>query len=331
MMYAFCEQHGIETRALGKLIIAVDERELDRLEELERRGAANGVPGLRRVSAPEIQEIEPYARGVAGLHSPETGVVDYRKVAGALRAEVEGLGGRISTGCGVRDVIVRGNGVRLVHARGTTRGAHAVFCAGAWSDRLARLCGGGDDPRIVPFRGGYLKLRAERAGLVRGMIYPVPDPALPFLGIHLTRHVDDEVGIGPSALLAPGRDSYSLRTVRLADVASTVSWPGTYRMARRWWRTGLSELRHAVSPAAFVTDAARYVPSLRRTDVLPGGAGVRAQAVARDGTLVDDFVFSHTERALHVRNAPSPAATAALAISGHVADELERTTMSRLT
>ncbi len=324
MMYAFCEQQGIEARAIGKLIVAVDEAELAGLDELERRGAANGVPGLRRVSAEQITDIEPHARGLAALHSPETGVVDYRKVAVALRRDVERLGGSVATGCRVRDVIA-GGGVRLVHAGGTTRAGGAVFCAGAWSDRLAKLCGGDADPRIVPFRGGYLKLRPERADLVRGMIYPVPDPALPFLGIHLTRHVDDEVGIGPSALLALGRDAYRLRTVRPADVASTVTWPGAYRMARRWWRTGLTELRHALSPAAFVADAARYVPELRRRDVVAGGSGVRAQAVARDGSLIDDFVFLHTEHVLHVRNAPSPAATASLAIAEHIADEVERT------
>jgi L-2-hydroxyglutarate oxidase len=326
MMYAFCEERGIEARPSGKLIVAVDEAELPRLDDLERRGVANEVPGLRRVDASDIAEIEPHATGIAALHSPKSGVVDYREVAGALRSEVERLGGSVSTRCGVHDVTPSGTGIRLVHARGTTRAGRAVFCAGAWSDRLAVMCGGDPDPRIVPFRGGYLRIQPRRADLVRSMIYPVPDPALPFLGIHLTRHVDGEVGIGPSALLALGRDAYSLRTVRARDVLSTATWPGSHRMARRWWRTGLTELHHAISPAAFVADAARYVPALRRDDVLPGGSGVRAQAVGRDGRLIDDFVFSHTERALHVRNAPSPAATASLAIAEHVADELERST-----
>jgi (S)-2-hydroxyglutarate dehydrogenase len=323
-MYAFCEEHGIPAVAGGKLIVAVDEGELGRLDDLERRGRANGVPGLTRLSAGEIRDVEPHARGLAALHSPRTGVVDYRLVAAALRTEVERGGGRVTVGHAVTGARGGRGGLVLAHRSGTTRAGHVVFCAGAWSDRLARMCGGTAEPRIVPFRGAYLRLRPERANLVRSMIYPVPDPALPFLGIHLTRHVDGEVGIGPSALLALGRDAYRARTVRPRDVASTATWPGAYRMARRWWRTGLEELHHAVRPSAFVADAARYVPALRRDDVLPGGSGVRAQAVGRDGSLIDDFVFSHTERALHVRNAPSPGATASLAIAEHIADELER-------
>ena len=230
-------------------------------------------------------------------------------------------GGRVSTGCGVVTVRPCPGGLRLHHGSGATTARFAVFCAGAWSDRLARMCGGSDDPRIVPFRGGYLELRPEARHLVRGMVYPVPDPALPFLGVHLTRHVDGGVGIGPSALLAGARDAYSLRTIRPGDVADTVSWPGTLRMARRFWRTGLVEARHALFRGSYVAEAARLVPELTAADVLPGRSGVRAQAVGRDGALIDDFVFERTERALHVRNAPSPAATACFAIAAHVAGE----------
>jgi (S)-2-hydroxyglutarate dehydrogenase len=215
----------------------------------------------------------------------------------------------------------RPGGLRLHHGSGATTARFAVFCAGAWSDRLARMCGGSDDSRIVPFRGGYLELRPEARHLVRGMVYPVPDPALPFLGVHLTRHVDGGVGIGPSALLAGARDAYSLRTIRPGDVADTVSWPGTLRMATRFWRTGLVEARHALFRGSYVAEAARLVPELTAADVLPGRSGVRAQAVGRDGALIDDFVFERTERALHVRNAPSPAATACFAIAAHVAGE----------
>ena len=204
------------------------------------------MPGVARVAGEDIPEIEPHVRGVAALHSPRTGGVDYGAVARSLRQDVVVSGGRVSTGCGVVTVRPCPGGLRLHHGSGATTARFAVFCAGAWSDRLARMCGGSDDPRIVPFRGGYLELRPEARHLVRGMVYPVPDPALPFLGVHLTRHVDGGVGIGPSALLAGARDAYSLRTIRPGDVADTVSWPGTLRMARRFWRTGLVEARHAL-------------------------------------------------------------------------------------
>jgi 2-hydroxyglutarate dehydrogenase len=195
-----------------------------------------------------------------------------------------------------------------------------VFCAGLWSDRLAARCGADPDPRIVPFRGGYLALAPERRGLVRGLVYPVPDPSLPFLGVHLTPRIDGEVLLGPSALLVGARDAYTLRTVRAADVRDTLAWPGTWRMARRWWRTGYTELRLATSREAFAAAVARYVPEVRAEDLLPAFGGVRAQAVARDGALVDDFVLSATPRAIHVRNAPSPAATSSLALAERIAD-----------
>ncbi len=320
-MYRYCDEHGIAALPLGKLVVARGEDELDRLDELERRSRANGVPGVARVAGEDIPEIEPHVRGVAALHSPRTGAVDYGAVARSLRQDVVASGGRVSTGCRVVTVRPRPGGLRLHHGSGATTARFAVFCAGAWSDRLARMCGGSDDPRIVPFRGGYLELRPEARHLVRGMVYPVPDPALPFLGVHLTRHVDGGVGIGPSALLAGARDAYSLRTIRPGDVADTVSWPGTLRMAMRFWRTGLVEARHAVFRGSYVAEAARLVPELTAADVLPGRSGVRAQAVGRDGALIDDFVFERTERALHVRNAPSPAATACFAIAAHVAGE----------
>ena len=320
-MYRYCDEHGIAALPLGKLVVARGEDELDRLDELERRSRANGVPGVARVAGEDIPEIEPHVRGVAALHSPRTGAVDYGAVARSLRQDLVVSGGRVSTGCRVVTVRPCPGGLRLHHGSGATTARFAVFCAGAWSDRLARMCGGSDDPRIVPFRGGYLELRPEARHLVRGMVYPVPDPALPFLGVHLTRHVDGGVGIGPSALLAGARDAYSLRTVRPGDVADTVSWPGTLRMARRFWRTGLVEARHALFRGSYVAEAARLVPELTAADLLPGRSGVRAQAVGRDGALIDDFVFERTERALHVRNAPSPAATACFAIAAHIAGE----------
>ena len=299
-LYSYCEKHGVPFEKRGKLIVARDESELARLDELEQRGRANEVPGLRRVDAEGLREIEPHARGVAALHSPETGVVDFAEVARAFAAEFQAAGGQIELGHEATVDEVR------------KRSRFTVFCAGHAADELAVAAGADPDPRIVPFRGAYLKLRPEKADLVRGLIYPVPDPELPFLGVHLSRHIDGNVSLGPSALLAPRRLSRSL------------AWPGTWRMARRWWRTGARELSHAVSSRRFAREAADYVPAVEPGDFTPWYAGVRAQALARDGRLVDDFVISETERALHVRNAPSPAATSSLALARLIADRVER-------
>ncbi len=323
-MYDYCAQRGIAHERCGKVIVATDRSELERLDELERRGLANGVTGLRRIGPEEISELEPHATGIAGLHSPGTGIADFRAVAHAYASDVIAAGGTVATGCDVKGVTITGRAMRLSHSQGVTEAANAVFCAGAWADRLAVAAGAGPDPRIVPFRGAYLRLAPERRHLVRSLIYPVPDPSLPFLGVHLTKHVDGDVLVGPTALMVGARDAYRLSTVHRRDLADTLAWPGTWRMLGKWWRTGITEIRHAALRSAFVQAAARYVPELRPEDVQPSFAGVRAQALARDGKLVDDFVFSRTERALHVRNAPSPAATSSLAIARHVVEEAER-------
>jgi L-2-hydroxyglutarate oxidase len=323
-MYDYCERRGIAHERCGKVIIATHAGELERLQELEHRGTANGVPGLRRIGAAEIEQLEPHARGIDGLYSPSTGIADFAAVARAYAEDMLRSGGTVATACEVSGVSVAGRSLRLTHSQGATEAKHAIFCAGAWADRLAVSAGADPDPRIVPFRGAYLSLVPERRYLVRSLIYPVPDPSLPFLGVHLTKHVHGGVLIGPTALMAGARDAYRLRTLRRADLLETLTWPGTWRMLARWWRTGVTELRHAAVRAAFVRAAARYVPELRSGDVETAFAGVRAQALARDGRLVDDFVFSRTDRALHVRNAPSPAATSSLAIARHVADEAER-------
>jgi (S)-2-hydroxyglutarate dehydrogenase len=302
-IYAFCEERGIAVERCGKVIVALDESELDRLDELERRGQANGVPGLRRLTAPEITELEPHCTGIAGLHSPNTGIVDFAAVARALADDVREAGGEIMLGRPVSAVARDDGGVRLEGADVAAR--HAVFCAGGQASRLAVAAGAPEDPRIVPFRGQYLSLRPQARELVRGLIYPVPDPDLPFLGVHLTRHISGDVLLGPSAMLVGG-----------------LRWPGTWRVVRRFWRTGVQELRMAASKRAFVAACARYVPELRVGDVEGGPAGVRAQAVGRDGALVDDFIFSEAEGTLHVRNAPSPAATSSLAIADLIADRV---------
>jgi (S)-2-hydroxyglutarate dehydrogenase len=309
-MYEFCERHRVPYERCGKVIVARDQSELGRLDELERRGRANGVPGLRRLTRAELAEVEPHCRGVAALHSPNTGIVDFAAVARALAGELERDGTPVVTRTAVSDVASRPGRVALAHSGGETRARFAVFCAGVGSDRLAVAAGASPDPRIVPFRGAYLYLRPERAELVRSLIYPVPDPSLPFLGVHLSRHIDGHVSLGPTALLAP-------RSAR------DLIWPGTIRMAARWWRTGITEIRHAVSRRALARAAADYVPEIGPADFDGGFAGKRAQAVGRDGKLVDDFVVSETERALHVRNAPSPAATSSLALARLIADRAE--------
>ena len=333
-LYEYCEEQAIAHKRCGKLIVATDAAQLPRLDELERRAAANGVR-VRRLAAREIAEVEPACRGVAALHVADTGVVDFAAVAAALARDVVAAGGQIVTGREVVGTATRGAGiaVRLRASRphrpaaragdgeqSSLQASHVITCAGGWSDRLAVASGSPADPRIVPFRGAYAELRGDRADMVRGLIYPVPDPALPFLGVHLTRGIDGVVRVGPTALLAGARDAYRLRDVRAADIAATLAWPGTWRMARRWWRTGAREVRLAASRGELARQVANLVPGITAGDLRRGGAGVRAQALARDGSLVDDFALSRSGGALHIRNAPSPAATSALALARLIAD-----------
>lgn len=322
-LYAYCDEKGIPYHQSGKLVVAVEDEELGRLDELERRGIANSVPRLRRLRADEIAEIEPNARGVAALHSPATGVVDFVAVASSYAADMEAAGGSLHLGTTVRRALPLAGKLAIEHSAGTTVAKQAVFCAGLWSDRLAVACGAPADPRIVPFRGGYLKLAPAEAELIRANVYPVPDPDMPFLGAHLTRNFAGDVLIGPSALMAPARDAYDLRRVRRRDLGETLRWPGTWKMMSKQWRAGLVEMRNAASASSFVAEAARMVPALAGAKALPGPAGIRAQALGRDGKLVDDFVVHRTENAIHIRNAPSPAATSSLALARLIADRLE--------
>jgi 2-hydroxyglutarate dehydrogenase len=323
-LYEYCSEHGIKARRTGKVIVATRPDEIPRLDELERRGDANGVPGLERIDPQGLREIEPHASGIAALHSPNTGVVDFPAVAAAYAADAGRAGARLVHGCEVTGLRPLGAGVALAHAGGETIASKAVVCAGPWADRLAVAAGADPDPRVVPFRGAYLQIRPERAGLVRSNIYPVPDPELPFLGMHLTRTAADEVLLGPTALFVGARDAYRLGRVRARDLSESLRWPGTWRLFGRFWRTGATELRHALSRRAFVAECRRYVPELRPEDVVRSDhSGVRAQAVGRDGALIDDFVISETERTVHVRNAPSPAATSALPLAEEIADRLD--------
>lgn len=323
-LYAYCAERGIDAKRDGKVIVATDQAELERLDELERRGRANGVPGLERIDPERLREIEPHAAGISALHSPNTGVVDFPTVAASLASEVRSAGGRVITGCEVTGLAPGGGRIAITHPGGTLDAGKAVLCAGPWADRLAVMAGADGDPRIVPFRGAYLRLRPGREELVRSNIYPVPDPDLPFLGMHLTRTPAGEVLLGPTALFVGARDAYRLRRVVPRDLRESLAWPGTRRMMRRFWRTGLTEMRHAVSIRSFVSECRRYVPELQVSDVERSRhSGVRAQAIARDGSLIDDFVVSETERAVHVRNAPSPAATSSLALAEEIADRVD--------
>jgi len=310
-LYEYCAERGIAAPRCGKLVLAVRPADVPRLDELERRARANGVQGLARLGPDEIRAVEPAARGLSALHSPNTGMTDFGAVAAAYARDVEAHGGELRRGAGVRALVEREDRVEAVLPDGSRVSARrAVACAGAWSDRLALASGARPDVRIVPFRGAYLRL--TRPELVRGQIYPVPDPALPFLGVHLSRTVAGEVIVGPTALLAPAH----------TDVRAVMRWPGTWRVMRRWWRTGSTEIAHALSRRLLLREASRFVPGLRVDDVQPGPRGYRAQAVARDGGLVDDFLLARTGRAVHVLNAPSPAATASLAIAEMIASEV---------
>lgn len=323
-LYEFCQQQGIAHERCGKVIVATRREQLRGLAELERRGMANGVPGLHRLTAEALAEVEPRCRGIAALHSPATGIVDFAEVARVLADDVVAAGGSVRRGCEVVAVSEASRALAMRTRDGEqVRARRAVFCAGLWADRLAVAAGAPPDPRIVPFRGGYLRLRPEARHLVRSLIYPVPDPQLPFLGVHLTRHIDGDVLLGPTALLVGARNAYRLYAVSPRDLKDTFGWPGTWRLFRRHSRAGLDEIRLAVGRRAFVGACQEFVPELSTRDVVPGPAGVRAQAVGRDGSLVDDFVVSETPRALHVRNAPSPAATSALALADLIVDRVQ--------
>jgi L-2-hydroxyglutarate oxidase len=323
-IYGYAERKGIPVERCGKLIVALQDGELPRLHELYRRGLANGVSGVELVGPEQIREREPQVAGVAGIWSPDTGIIDFRRVALALADDVREAGGGILTShrvTGLRetgaDVVVRTSGE-------TVLAQQVLSCAGLHSDQVARLSGAPADPVIVPFRGDYWQLKPSRRHLVRNLVYPVPDPCLPFLGVHFTRRIDDGgIWLGPNAVLAFAREGYRRRDLRPHELAGVLARPGFLRLARRYWRTGGVELYRDLSKRAFVAACRRFVPQLSVDDVMPGPSGVRAQSLGRQGDLVDDFVVHRQgSRLVHLRNAPSPAATSALALARLVADEV---------
>jgi (S)-2-hydroxyglutarate dehydrogenase len=327
---AFCREHDLPHRVCGKLIVATEPEELPRMAELERRGHANGVEN-HHLDPDGLHEHEPHVRGIAGLWVPSTGVCDYRAVAEKLGELVVKAGGEIHLGRTVRRAIRHAGEVVVDTDQGELLGAQAVVCAGLRSDELAVASGADPGVRIVPFRGEYSGLTGDAAELVRGLIYPVPDPAFPFLGVHATRGVDGHVHAGPNAVLALAREGYSWGTVRPRELARSLTYPGMIRVARRHWRYGLGEVQRSLSKRAMVRQIQRMLPEVQARDLAPAGAGVRAQAVRPDGTLLDDFLFAEQGQGpgavLHVLNAPSPAATAALPIGREI---LERLTGEKL-
>lgn len=321
-LYRLCEEEGIAHERRGKLVVASSAEEIPRLDELERRGKANGLAGLRRLGPEEIRELEPAVRGVAGLLVGETGIVDYRQVAAVYRRRILARGGEVRTGAKVLEVTREAGGLRLVTASGELACRRLVGCAGLQSDRLARLCGLEPGLRIVPFRGDYYELKPERRQLVYRPIYPVPDPRFPFLGVHLTPMINGHLEAGPNAVLALKRGGYDRYEISLRDSVASLTYPGFWRLALRHWRMGMEEIGRSLSRRAFARALRTLVPEIADDDLVPAGCGIRAQALEPSGEPVDDFRWVEDEKTLHVLNAPSPAATASIAIGQAIAERV---------
>ncbi|MGP0019789.1 MAG: L-2-hydroxyglutarate oxidase [Candidatus Sulfotelmatobacter sp.] len=319
-MVEFCREHGIAHNVCGKVIVATLADELPRLEELRKRGEANGLTGLRMIGPEELREIEPNATGIKALVVPSTGITDYAVVCEKYAELISAGGGTVLTSAAATGICRSANEIVVETSRGAFSTDSLINCAGLFSDRISRMAG--DDPgvMIVPFRGEYYDLTPERASLVRALIYPVPDPRFPFLGVHFTRRISGRVDAGPNAVLALAREGYRHRDINLRDLASALAFPGFWRMARQHWRNGLDEWHRSLSKPAFVRALQRLLPEVGENDLVPGGSGVRAQALKPDGALVDDFQFVPSGKVLHVLNVPSPAATASLAIGKAIID-----------
>ena len=320
----FCEEHGIIYDMVGKVIVATEEDELPRLQNLYERGIANEVPGLEMIGPERLREIEPRCVGIKALYSPATGIVDYSAVARKYAELIEAKGGEIRTYHEVTGIDRRGGTVELTTPVGTVETRFVISCAGLYADRVAKLTGNSAEPRIVPFRGDYYMLKPELGDWVKGNIYPVPDPRFPFLGVHFTRRINGDIWLGPNAVLAFAREGYNLTDVNVGELVEALSYSGFQKLATTFWKTGLAEMYRDVSKKAFLASLQRYMPELTMDDMVVGPAGVRAQALAPDGSLVDDFIVDEQGDTLHVRNAPSPAATSSLAIGELIADTARR-------
>lgn len=321
--WEYCEKNRIEFRNCGKLILATEERELPMLDELMDRGIKNGITDLQMLDAREIAQREPHARGIKAIFSPVTGIVDWGQVARRYGDDVREAGGDIFTQHEVT-AMRRRNGVTTLQSKnGEYQARYVVTCGGLQADRLAKMTGGANDPKIVPFRGDYLILKPERRYLVNGNIYPVPNPSFPFLGVHFTPRMDGDIRLGPNAVLAFAREGYSFGTINVGDLFETLTYPGFLRVAVKYLSTGMGEMYRDIVRGAYVKALQRYIPELNLNDTLPGPSGVRAQAMMSDGSMVDDFVFDGSDGVMHVRNAPSPAATSSLAIGRYIANDVD--------
>lgn len=322
LLREYCAERGLPYDECGKLVVAVDSEELGRFEALEKTASENGVPGLRRLEGDEIRELEPHAAGLVALHSPHTAITDFVAIARSYADDIEAAGGTVLLSTTVTGIAQRTGSIEVTTQDGRHEVDRLVLCAGLQSDRVGALVGDEPSPRIVPFRGEYMAVSLAKRDYVKGLIYPVPDPRYPFLGVHYTRRVDGGLDVGPNAILALRREGYKRSAVGLADVRSILGWPGFWRMARTHWRTGANELRGSLFKQAYMRTAQRYVPDIGVDDVLRAGSGIRAQAVERNGSLVDDFRINNAGGVTSVRNAPSPAATSSLAIAEFIVDRM---------
>ncbi|MBU6362347.1 MAG: L-2-hydroxyglutarate oxidase [Chloroflexi bacterium] len=323
-MTDFCDTHGIEYQRCGKLIVAVTEDELPRLKTLLERGIANGVQGLRQMNQAELHEIEPFAAGIAAIHSPNTGIVNYKAVSRKLRDLLHERGIEVQLTQKVISISHRQNLLNVITSNFELQNKHLINCGGLYADSIGNMMGVTSEIRIIPFRGEYFLIRKEKHNMVRGLIYPVPDPSFPFLGVHFTRVIrDDGIGVeaGPNAVFAFAREGYRFSKINLSETADALGFVGFRRLAAKYWRTGLNEMRRSLSKPLFVKSLQRMMPSIQANDLVPGGAGVRAMAIHRSGEMVDDFYIVDSPKALHVLNAPSPAATASFAIGEYIAQQ----------
>jgi len=315
----FCEENEIEYEQCGKVIVAINESELGRLQDLYDRGTANGVPDLEIVGPERLKEIEPHTAGIRALWAPHTGIVNFTKVAAAYSNKFQQAGGDIFTGAPVKKISRHNGSMALETPKGTLQARHLINCAGLYADKVASMTGEKVGVRIIPFRGEYYTLRPESHHLVSGLIYPVPDPQFPFLGVHFTRNIKGHVEAGPNAVLALRREGYRKRDFDLGESLGNLAYPGFWKMAFKFWKIGLGEVYRSYNKRVFLRDLQRLLPEIKESDLAGGGSGVRAQAVAKDGSLLDDFSIIQGRDAIHVLNAPSPGATSSLAIGEHIA------------
>ena len=327
-LMAFCDENAVPYEICGKVVVATSEEELPRLEELHRRGIANGLKDLQIIGPERLKELEPHATGIKGLHVPETGIIDYKKVAAAYAEKIRDAGGDIRLSQRVVGILDRPEEIVLQTSGGDYRTKYLINCCGLQSDIVAQMMGGGnnseEEHRIIPFRGEYYKIAPERQFLVRNLIYPVPDPTFPFLGVHFTRMARGGVEAGPNAVFAYAREGYRHTDINLSDLWRTISFKGFWAITGKYWQTGFGELYRSLSKSAFVRALQKLLPEIRESDLVPGGAGVRAQAVSASGALVDDFVIKQSRKSIHVLNAPSPGATASLAIGQQICEMAEK-------